>query len=284
MSSTNIADEFSGTRYDEEEIWDEAALRKSQRSQKYLLYLARLGLFVGLFAAWEFTSRTLVDPFWISRPSDIAIVLYDWVATGYIFIHLWATVQAMLLGLLVGSLVGMAVGFLLGRNRFLASVVDPLISALYSLPRIALAPLFILWFGIDLLPKVMISATIVFFLTFKSTFTGVRSVDRELVDVIRVMGATRLDILRKVVFPSALAWIFMGLRLAVPYSLVGAVVAEFVASARGIGWVIRTASGIFDTTSVFTGLFVLALVGFSLNQTLDWIENRTSRWRETELA
>jgi NitT/TauT family transport system permease protein len=281
-----VADELSRPTIDDEtgEVWDEAALSKSIRRQRIILYAARAALAVTIVGIWELASRFFVDPFWISQPSAIVGVLWDWVNTGYIFGHLWATGQAMILGLILGSTVGVGVGFLLGRIKFLAQVLDPFISALYSLPRIALAPLFILWFGIGLMPKVMLTAVIVFFLTFKSTFTGVRSVDRELVDVVRVMGASRFEVLRKVVLPYSLAWIFMGLRLAVPYSLVGAVVAEFVASSNGIGWVIRSASGIFDTVTVFAGLVVLAMVGFLLNQILDYSEKATSRWRETELA
>lgn len=281
-----VADDLSRPQLDDDtgEVWDEAALSKSVRRQRIILYATRVLLAVSIVGIWEFTARTFVDPFWISQPSLIVGVLWEWVTTGYIFSHLWATGQAMILGLVLGSLVGISVGFLLGRVRFLAQVLDPFISALYSLPRIALAPLFILWFGIGLLPKVMLTAVIVFFLTFKSTFTGVRSVDRELVDVVRVMGATKVEVLRKVVLPYSLAWIFMGLRLAVPYSLVGAVVAEFVASSNGIGWVIRSASGVFDTVTVFAGLVVLAMVGFLLTQILDYSEKATSRWRETELA
>ena len=268
----------------DEEVWDEAALRRSQRGKRLAIYGSRFGLLVVLLTVWELSSRYWIDPFWISQPSAIAGVLWEWVVTGYVFVHLWATGQAMIGGLILGSIVGVSGGFLLGRNRFLANVVDPFITGLYSMPRIALAPLFILWFGIDVTPKIMLAAVIVSFLTFKSTFAGVRAVDRELVDVARVMGAGRSTLLRKVVFPSSLAWIFTGLRLAVPYSLTGAVVAEFVAASRGIGWVIRSASGVFNTTVVFAGLFVLMIVGFSLNQMLDALEKRSSRWRATELA
>ncbi len=267
-----------------DEVWDEAGMRRSRNRQRLNIAGARFAFGAAAVGFWEYAARNLVDPFWIGQPSEVVLILWDWISTGYIIRHFNATMSAMILGFFIGATVGIAVGFLLGRVRPLSLLLDPFLTALYSVPRIALAPLFILWFGIGTTSKMLLAAVIVFFLSFRSTYAGVMAVDRELVDVVNVMGAGRLDRLVKVIFPSSLAWIFTGLKLCVPYALAGTVVAEFVASGRGLGWLIRQASGVFATNRVFAGLVVLGTIGFTLNLALDAVEKRTSKWRMTELA
>lgn len=248
------------------------------------LTAVRVLLAAFILLSWEAASTYLIDPFWLSQPTAVAAVLQGWITSGTLFVHLLTTLTAMILGFVIGAVAGVSAGVILGRAPFLASVLSPFLTALYSIPRIALAPLFVLWFGIGTLPKVVLVSFIVFFLTFRSTFTGVRSVDSDLVDVVRVMGAGRRQIMQKVVLPSSIAWIFSGLRIAAPYALVGAVVGEFVASASGIGYVIRSAAGVFDTAGVFAGLVVLMALGFWLDQLLQVIEARLSKWRVSEVV
>lgn len=267
-----------------DEVWDEAGMRRSRNRQRLTIAVSRLAFAIAVVSFWEFAARNLIDPFWIGIPSEVVLILWDWFSTGFIIMHFNATMRAMILGFLIGAAVGIATGFLLGRVRWLSLLLDPFLTALYSVPRIALAPLFILWFGIGTTSKMLLAAVIVFFLSFRSTYAGVMAVDRELVDVVNVMGAGRWDRLLKVVFPSSLAWIFTGLKLSVPYALAGTVVAEFVAAGRGLGWLIRQASGVFATNRVFAGLIVLGAIGFTLNILLDTLEKRTSKWRMTELV
>src|SRR6478735_1975984 len=216
---------------EDEEQWTDEGTGRFDRSTKYAKVMAgRLLILAVVLGVWEYVSGRYIDEFWISKPSNIWEVLWEWISTGEIWVHLQATVTAMLLGLVVGATTGIVVGFVLGRVEWLAKLLDPFITAVYALPTVALAPLFILWFGVDLLSKIVLTAVVVFFLVFYNTYAGVRSADVDLVDVVRVMGGKRSDILVKVVLPSAAKWIYTGLRLAVPYSLMGAVIGEIVAS------------------------------------------------------
>jgi NitT/TauT family transport system permease protein len=249
------------------------------------LWAIRLGLLAAVLVAWEAmagspkTEFALVDKFWTSQPSDISLRLAEWVTRGTLWLHLLITLQEMVIGLIIGSLTGVALGFLLGRNLTLARVLDPFIMAIYSIPKLALAPLFILWFGIGLEPKIVLVSTACFFLLFLNTYSGVRDVDHELVDIIRVMGASQRDLLFKVVLPSASPWILTGLKAAVPYSLIGAVVGEIMASNRGLGYLLIHAQGQYDTAGVFAAIIVLMVMGLLLNEVVNRSEAYLLRWK-----
>ena len=291
MGNSNMADiDQSGTTLDTRrlhgaatagsmQVVDDPEHRRKKRRARLRLYAARVTVGVLLFSIWEGVSTYFVDPFWLSMPSRISGRLLEWLVSGALIGDFYVTMQSMVGGLLLGTLAGIATGLILGRNEFLAAVLNPYIGALYSLPRIALAPLFVLWLGIGLASKIVLTSTVVFFVTFGSTFSGVKSVDNDLVDVVRLMGARRAQIFSTVVLPSALPFIFVGLRIAVPYSLVGAVVAEYIAAVRGLGHVINRAAGAFDTTGVMAGLTVLMVIGLVLSQSLNYLETRSTRWK-----
>jgi sulfonate transport system permease protein len=264
-----------------DEVWDEKDMQTSRRKNSLRVLGWRLALLLVVVGGWELTSGPMIDPFYVSRPSDILERLGEWSLDGTIVSNLYATLQATLVGFVIGSLVGIGVGFVLGRSPVVARVVDPFIIAVYSLPKVALAPLFILWFGIGMTSKIVLSATIVFFLVFYSTYAGVRAVDKDLIDVVRMMGGSRRDILRRVVLPSSATWIFNGLKISVPYALIGAVVGELTASDRGIGYVLKRASGTFDTAGVFASLVILMVVATMLNQLVVYGERYVDRWRST---
>src|SRR5690606_10241721 len=155
----------------------------------------------------------------------------------------------------------------------------PYITALYCIPKIALAPLFIMWFGIGIESKIAMSATIVFFLVFLNTYSGVRDVNPIYIHATRIMGASQFQLMRTVIMPSAAAWVLTGLKVSVPYALIGTVVGEFMSSNRGIGFLIAQASGLFDTAAVFAGLFILSVVGALMNAVLKRLERHFLRWR-----
>jgi NitT/TauT family transport system permease protein len=201
------------------------------------------------------------------------------VMDGTLVNHLSITLYATMWGFLIGSFVGFALGLLFGRFRALAEVLDPYITALYSIPKIALAPLFIIWFGIGIESKVAVSASIVFFVVFLNTYAGVRDVNPLFINAIRIMGGSQWHVLRQVIMPSATSWVITGLKVSVPYALVGTVIGEFMSSNRGIGFLISQATGLFDTTSVFSGLIVLSIVGAIFNQGLGRLETFFLRWR-----
>ncbi len=241
--------------------------------------VARLMLLVVVLLAWQLMSGTVVAEFWISKPSTIVGRLAEWIRSGYLFLHLGITLQEMAWGFLFGSLSGIASGFVLGSNPFLGKLIDPFITAIYSLPKIALAPLFVLWFGIGIEMKVVLTATVVFFLVFWNTYAGVREADPELLGVLRVMGAKRRHLILKVILPGALSWIYVGLKLAIPYALIGAIVGELIASNRGLGFVLQYSAGQFDTGGLFAGLFVLMIISTFFNEVLNRTETRFLRWK-----
>src|SRR2546428_266907 len=171
------------------------------------LLVYRAGFGVLLLAMWELVSGRIIDPFWISSPSRVFAYLWQVVRDGSIFGHLAVTLYETVTGFLIGAVTGIGCGFLLGRRKILAQVLDPYIVAFNGIPRIALAPLFIIWFGIGPNSKVVLVVIVVFFLTFFSTYSGVKGVDIELRNVLRIMGATERQILVKVTIPATVPWV-----------------------------------------------------------------------------
>jgi NitT/TauT family transport system permease protein len=254
--------------------WSRAELRR-----KRMVIVGRVVVGVALIAFWEFSSGRLIEKLFVSSPSAVASRLWRWLWDGSLWNHLSITLYATAWGFLIGALVGFALGLLFGRYRTVADIFDPYITAIYSIPKIALAPLFIIWFGIGIESKIAVSASIVFFVVFLNTFAGVRDVNPIYISATRILGGNELAILRHVVIPSAAAWVITGLKVSVPYALVGTVIGEFMSANRGIGFIISQATGLFDTTSVFAGLVVLGVVGALINVSLRHVENHLLRWK-----
>ena len=252
----------------------------SARAEWFKVQAWRVGITVVGLALWETISGRWVKLFWISSPSAIWAQLIAWVETGDLWMHMEIALTETILGFVFGAVSGIAVGLALGLNKRLAAVLDPFIIAFYSLPKIALAPLFILWFGVGLLSKVVLATFVVFFLVFYNTYAGTLAVEQELVDVLRLMGATRWQIVRKVILPSVLLWIFTGMKISVPYALIGAVVGEMMASNKGLGYLIQASAGQYDTSGVFAALFVLTIIATGLHALLKQSEQLMLRWKE----
>ena len=250
------------------------------RNEWLTVWAWRIGIIIVGLGFWEFASGRLIKPFWISSPSEIWNRLSEWIATGQLWLHVEVTLTETVMGFAFGAVSGVLVGLALGLNRRLAAVLDPFIIAFYSLPKIALAPLFILWFGVGLTSKVVLATFVVFFLVFYNTYAGTLAVEAELVDVLRLMGARRSQIIRKVILPSALIWIFTGMKSSVPYALIGAVVGEMMASNKGLGYLIEAAAGQYDTGGVFAALFVLMIIATGLHEMLKQSERVMLRWKE----
>jgi NitT/TauT family transport system permease protein len=243
------------------------------------IWLWRLGLIGGLLLIWEFSAGHLFNEFWSSRPSLIGERLLKLVASGEIWRHLDATVSEALLGLLLGAVIGTPIGIALAKYRRAAEIVDPFVMGLYGLPRVALAPMFILWFGISLLAKVMMSFSMVVFVFILNVTEGIRTVDSDMVDLMRTMRAPKSYVLRKVTIPSIVPWLIASFRIGIGLSLVGAVVGELIGANRGLGWYVLRAGGQLDTTGVFTGLLVLMIVAMIANQIIFLIERKVTHWR-----
>ena len=244
-----------------------------------LINVARGCLFAGIIALWQFVLTPVADPFYVSSPSSIGVRLWDLITDGSLFVDLFYTMESTFLGYAIGALTGIAVGFLVGRIEFIGAVLDPFLDALNSLPRVALGPLFILWLGIDLAPKVLMVASLVFFVVMANTRAGVRDVNPDYINVLRIMGADERTILRKVILPSAAGWIYASLQIALPWALIGAVIGEMIASDKGMGYQILHSGGILDSTGIFAGLVVLMIVGLTLTHLIRVLERRSARWR-----
>ena len=236
-------------------------------------------LAVALAAVWQAASGTLVDDFFVSNPAAIARRLWKWAADGSLLVHTWATLYATAAGFLIGVLIGLVLGLWLGLSPFLSRLLDPFLSALNALPKVALAPLLVLWFGIGIESKIALAAVIVLFLVFLNTYAGVREVDQDLLDAVRLMKASRRQVLTKVIIPSSASWVFASLKISVPYALIGAVLGEMIASNRGLGYLVQFSGAQFDTAGVFASLAVIAVVAALLNLAVDLAQSRIERWR-----
>ena len=246
------------------------------------LFCYRLIFGLALLALWELSSGRLIDPFWVSSPSKVFLYLYEVFTDGSIFGHLAITLYETFTGFFIGSIFGIGLGFALGRREVLAEVLDPYVVAFNGIPRIALAPLFIIWFGIGPTSKVILVVSVVFFLTFINTFAGVKGVDAELKNILRIMGASERQILMKVTLPAIVPWITTGLKISLPYAIVAAVVGEFIAASKGLGYLINYNTSLFSTTGALGGILILALVVVVCNEAISRAESYLLRWRPRE--
>lgn len=235
-------------------------------------------------SAWEWGSRALKAEFWVSSPSAVGSELVRWAASGQLASDLQLTLTEAGFGFLIGSISGAFIGFVLGWIKRLGDLFEPFILAIYTLPKIALAPLFVLWFGIGAINKIMFAGMLVFFMVFFTTYQGTRQVDRDLVENARLMGARRWDVWTKIAIPYSAVWMLTGIRIGLPYALIGAIVGEFVAAEAGVGFRIKEATSFFNTASVFAGLVVLMAISFILLTGLKLIEMRVLRWQNAKGA
>jgi len=226
-------------------------------------------------AAWQWPTVSRL----VSQPTEIARGIVDVVATGTIWQHLNATLTEMAAGYAIGAITGVALGFLCGRIKLLGDIFNPYITLFNGIPKVALAPVFVIWFGIGLMSKIAIILTMVFFVVFINTFAGLRSVNEDYVAIIRIMGASGWQVVREVFLPATLPFIIVGLRAGIPFSVIGAVVGEFVAATKGLGFFINYNQGTYDTNGIFVGVTILALLVVVLDWLLSLLERRLLKWR-----
>lgn len=228
-----------------------------------------------LLAVWEFFSRIgWIDPFYLPAPTAIAATLYQIFANGSIWPHLMATLTAALVGLVFGLGIGAFLGFAAALIRPLADLLEPVMILLNAIPRVILAPLFIIWFGIGLGSKIAVSLVLVTVLIFFAVYSGIREVDIRLVERIRTLGGGRATLLKEVYIPSVTSWILGNLKVAVGFAFTGAVVGEFVASARGLGYLLSFAQSTYN--AALTIALILLIMAFVL--VLFALAGRLERW------
>ncbi len=248
----------------------------------------QVAVLLGVLGPWEgltriawFRAHTIFDPFFISRPSLVLAKLWDWTFGahhGFLWPHLVSTLWATMLGFLIGTATGFVAGLALSQNRFLNRVLSPYIVALNSTPRIAFVPLITMMFGLGLLSKVVTSWFVVFFVVFFNAYKGGSSIEPELLDFCRTLGGSPRQVTAAVRVPTALAWTFTALPNAVSFALIGVVIAEFVGSSTGIGYLMIVSLSTLNAAEMFAALTALSLVGVALVFAIQALERRLLHW------
>ncbi|BCJ35183.1 ABC transporter permease [Actinocatenispora thailandica] len=254
-----------------------------RRRRRGAVWAVRLAAVVVWLVGWQLTATYWIDPFYYSKPTAILDRLVGWFSRGTAFGSIWTqiavTLEEAVLGFAIGALAGVVLGIVLGRARFLADVAAPFIKAANAVPRIVLASLFIIWFGLGMSSKVATAMVLVFFAVFFNAFQGAREVDRNLVDNARILGASRIAVLRSIVVPSATSWIFASLHSAFGFALIGAVVGEFTGADKGLGLLINNAQGTFDSAGIYAGMIVVTVLALVAEWLISTAEKRLLRWR-----
>jgi NitT/TauT family transport system permease protein len=240
---------------------------------------------VAVIAAWYVFStypvfgKVLLPPFFFSTPVDVASQVVAWFVSGVIWKHLWVTLQESIYAFVLGSAGGILVGFWFARQPLTAAVFDPYVKMVNALPRVVLAPIFTLWFGLGIWSKVALGITLVFFIVFFNVYQGVKEVSPTVLANARMLGMNERQLMRHVYWPSAMSWMFSSLHTSVGFAVVGAVVGEYLGAAAGLGYLIQQAEGVFDVAGVFAGMLVLAAFVIVIDLLVTMVERRLLVWR-----
>ena len=246
--------------------------------------LSRLLFALFFLGLWELGADRLFDSFFFSTPLRIlAQVGRELIDPGF-YTDLGVTAFEMGVGFAIGALSGIGLGAMLARWAYAAKVLDPFLLALYSIPRIALAPMLIVWFGIGYSSKIFLGATLVFFITFFNTLSGIRAVEKSLCDIARIMKATEWQVFRKVMLPSASSWIMTSLKISLPFALVGVILGEFLVSSQGLGYRLNAYSTSYNITGALAIVFLMMVMMLALTALTDAVEARLLRWRPKSAA
>src|ERR1700730_11142430 len=266
------------------------ARRPSLRSSPARLTLYHALRAVGLFFFWYLMTEPGLSPpfyfddptrakFFFGQPQEVFKRIWNWFAGGSIYLHLGVTLLETLLAFVIGTLLGLVLGLWLALAPTASTLADPYIKAMNAMPRVILAPIFAVWFGLGITSKVVFGVTLVFFIVFFNVYQGVKEVSPVVLANARMLGASGKQLLRHVYLPSATSWVFSSLHTSVGLAFVGAVVGEYLGSARGVGYLIHQAEGVFDIDTVFAGILVLTIFALVLDFIVTKIESRLLVWR-----
>jgi sulfonate transport system permease protein len=248
------------------------------------MQVSRILFALVVLGAWEYGADRWFDSFFFSAPLRILVqVARELVDPGF-YRDLGVTSFEMGVGFVLGAGGGIGLGVLLARWAYVAKMLDPFLLALYSIPRVALAPMLIVWFGIGYSSKIFLGATLVFFITFFNTLAGIRSVERALCDIARVMKATEWQIFLKVMLPSASSWILTSVKISLPFALVGVILGEFLVSSQGLGFRLNTYSTNYNITGAMAIVFLMMMLMLALTAITNAFEARVLRWRPKSAA
>ena len=247
---------------------------------KSKIWLGRVCFLLAIFLTWEGGVRSGILPqLFFGSPSAVGIVIWDWLTSGKIYPHLAITLLETMLAFALGTASGFAVGLWLALRPLAAAIFDPFIKAVNSMPRLILAPIFAIWFGLGIWSKVALGVTIVFFIVFFNVYQGVREVSPVVLANTRMLGASQRQLIRTVYIPSAMTWVFSSLHLSVGMAFVGAVIGEYLGSSSGVGYLILQAESAFDTDTVIAGIFILTAFALLLDYGVAIAERWLLRWR-----
>ena len=250
------------------------------------------GLLAAIFVFWwAMTKPGFIPAFFFSPDSQAAFFfgepviilqrIWEWFAGGEIYSHLGVTLYETVMAFVIGTIAGLAVGLWLALSPVAAAVADPFIKGFNSMPRVILAPIFAVWFGLGPASKIALGFTLVFFIVFFNVYQGVREVNPNVLASAKMLGATRRQLLRYVYLPSAMSWVFSSLHTSVGMAFVAAVIGEYLGSAEGVGYLILQAETTFDMNTVMAGILVLTACALILDRIVTEVEKRLMRWQPT---
>ena len=245
---------------------------------RWRTYADRLVVLVVILAAWQVGSY-FVGPYWLSSPWAVGSRFVAQIWSGELIRQSAYTIEESLIGTIVGGVPAVLLPFMLRRHPVMVAILDPFMVGGYGAPKLALAPLFILWFGIGIESKIALVAVTVFFIVYFSTQAGIRALDAGLVRMAQIVGASEQHVARHIVFPGAVPYVFAGLRLAMPYAIGGAIIAELISANRGLGYLLQLGAMNFDTTGIFVALAATTCIVFLGNWSVNALERRLLRWR-----
>ena len=245
------------------------------KSRCYLVIL--LAVFI---AAWQvLADRGMINPLFFSSPKQVLADMAEMFSTGYIMPHIGITLYAAFLGLFYGIVLGTAIALIVGNNRVLAHILEPIFVGIHGLPLLALGPLFVVWFGIGIKSKIFMATISVFFLVFFNIYAGFKDVDIQLIQTLKLMRASKIQLMTKVILPSCIPWLIASRKAGVGAAVLGAIVGEYLGATAGLGWVIQSAGGYYNITRVIACVIVLMVIMFILNAIVSWIDRKALKWR-----
>jgi NitT/TauT family transport system permease protein len=237
-------------------------------------------LFVSLMLFWYVATETgLLPKFFFGQPVRVFERVGEWVTSGEVFYHLGITLEETIFGFAIGAILALVCGLWLALSPTASAICDPYIKGFNAMPRVILAPIFSLWFGLGIWSKVALGVTLVFFVVFFNVYQGIREVSPVVLANSRMLGASKRQLLKSVYLPSATSWLFSSLHTSIGMAFVGAVVGEYLGSAGGIGYLILQAEGVFDINTVFAGIVVLTIFALILDGVVSVLEKRLLKWR-----
>lgn len=261
-------------------------IMKAKNKQDKIIGIVRALLIIALLTLWEVTARLgYYEAFYTSYPSEILKDLIEFYKSGDLVRHTAITLQEAFLGLFYGSVIGIGLAVLFSQFQVWGKLFNPIISAISGIPQLALAPVYVLWFGLGIFSKVFLAGLAAFFNVFFSTYNAIRNIDQRLVEASGLMGANSFNTLWHVIIPTCMPWILSGIRGGVGSCMIGAIIGEYMGSTGGFGWMITFSTSYFKIERVMSCILILLIVGIVLNRVLDWLEGRILSWRkDTKLS